>query len=147
MNNNTCGCNNDLNDCNNCIREILQVICMLQSNACPAGSLNSCDRPSLGIGPTCISCNTRPIILYTCCGNGVAWSMPTTRTETATTSSTVFRVEKVDGCCCTCRVLAENPDTTAAETTPYVSTDSFVTFNLNCCGALTCLADTYISGV
>ena len=59
--------------------------------------------------------------------------------------SGTFRVENLDGCCCTCRVLAPNPDTATADTTPYVSTDSFVTINLDCVGALRCLPDTYIA--
>ena len=144
MNNNYCGCNNET-ECKSCIKDILSVICMIQNTASPTGGLNSCDRPSLGIGPSCVSCNTRPVILYTCCGNGVAWSMPTTRTETATDTSTVFRVEKIDGCCCTCRVLAPNPDTTS--TYPYVSTDSIFTIDINCISCIRCLNDTYIEGV
>ncbi len=145
MNNNYCGCNNENKECKSCIKGILEVICMIQNNAGPTGGLNSCDRPSLGIGPSCITCNTRPVILYTCCGNGVAWSMPTTRTETVTETSTVFRVEKIDGCCCTCRVLAPNPDTTS--TYPYVSTDSIFTIDINCISAIRCLNDTYVEGV
>ena len=54
MNNNNTGCsrcnqNNNCNTCetNNCIAEILQVINVLQSNACPDNCLNSCDRPAL----------------------------------------------------------------------------------------------------
>lgn len=45
-NNNCCCKNNENNECqNNCIAEILQVINVLQSNACPENCLNSCDRP------------------------------------------------------------------------------------------------------
>ena len=109
MNNNTgcCKCGNlntNSNDCceNNCIQEILQVINVLQSNACPDNCLNSCDRPALGGGTNCIVCNTRPIMLYMCSGGGAPLSMPTTRTNTNCNSagaegcSNVFRVEKVD---------------------------------------------------
>lgn len=135
-------CNND-GGCS-CIAEILNVINVLQQNAncCGDTCLETCDRGFLGCGTTTLGCNTRPVILYTCCGNGTPWSMPTTREETATETSTVFRVEKVDGCCATFRVLAPNPDTTS--TYPYVSTNSFFTMNLSCCCVLRCLPDTYI---
>ena len=56
--------------------------------------------------------------------------------------SNVFRVEKIDGCCATFRVLAENTDTTSIY--PYVATNSFFTMNLNCVCALRCLPDTYV---
>ncbi len=138
MNNTT---NTDSNCCDNCINEILQVICVLQSNVCPDNCLNSCDRPALGGGTNCIMCNTRPIMLYTCCGNGVPWAVPTTRTETGETSS-VFRVEKIDGCCATFRVLAPNPDTTSLY--PYVGTDSIFTMNVDCICSVRCLNDTYV---
>lgn len=54
----------------------------------------------------------------------------------------VFRVEKVDGCCCTFRVLAANPDTTSLY--PYVSTDSIFTMDCNCLCTIRCLNDTYV---
>jgi hypothetical protein len=149
--NNGCSCRN--NDCNNecennCIAEILQVINVLQSNACPENCLNSCDRPALGGGTNCVVCNTRPIMLYTCCGNGRPWSMPTSRTNTNCAEqaeagcSNVFRVEKVDGCCCTFRVLAPNTDTTSPY--PYVATDSIFTMNINCLCSIRCLNDTFV---
>lgn len=136
-------CNGENNN-SNCILEILQVINVLQSNACPDNCLLSCDRPALGGGNNCVICNTRPIMLYTGSGNGTPWSMPTSRTETATTSS-VFRVEKVDGTCCTFRVLAENPDTTSLF--QYVSTDSIFTMDCKCLCCIRCLNDTYIECV
>ena len=149
-----CNNNNDNNNCNkcdNCIMEILQVINVLQSNACPDSCLLSCDRPALGGGTNCIVCNTRPIMLYMCSGGGAPLSMPTTRTNTNCNSagaegcSNVFRVEKVDGCCCTFRVLANNPDTTSLY--PYVSTDSLFTMDCNCLCAIRCLNDTFIECV
>lgn len=141
-------CNNNDDGCS-CIAEILNVINVLQQNAncCGDTCLETCDRGFLGCGTTTLGCNTRPVILYTCCGNGTPWSMPTTRenincTEEPTSCSNVFRVEKVDGCCATFRVLAPNPDTTSIY--PYVSTNSFFTMNLSCCCSLRCLPDTYI---
>lgn len=139
-----CNCNNENNE-QNCIQEILQVINVLQNNACPDGCLMSCDRPALGGGPNCIICNTRPIMLYACGSNGVPWAMPTSRASTATDTSTVFRVEKCEGGCATFRVLIPNPDTTSAY--PYVGTDSIFTMNTNCLCCLRCLNDTYIECV
>lgn len=143
-----CNNNNDQEGCR-CIAEILTVINVLQQNAecCGDSCLDTCDRGFLGNGATTLGFNTRPVILYTAFGNGTPWSMPTTREnvvcgDEGVTCSNVFRVEKIDGCCATFRVLAENPDTTSIY--PYVSTNSFFTMNLNCCCALRCLPDTYI---
>ena len=141
--------NND-NEEKNCISEILKVILVLQENACPDNCLDSCDRPMLGGGPNCLICNTRPVMLYTCCGNGTPWSMPTTKDVTTacddtTTCSTVFRVEKIEGNCCTFRVLTDNPDTTSLN--PYIATNSFFTIDCNCLCVIRCLSDTYIDCV
>lgn len=130
------------NTCENCVSDILKVILILQEEACPDNCLNSCDKPALGGGPNCLVCNTRPIMLYTCCGNGTPWSMPVSKTETDTTSS-VFRIEKLDGCCATFRVLK----TDSQETNNYVATDSFFTMDLSCCCVIRCLNDTYIECV
>lgn len=134
--------------CNNtdtrCIAEILTVICILQQNAnCSDSCLDTCDRGFLGNSTNCLSCNTRPIMLYTGSGNGTPWAMPISKEPDGPTS-TVFRVEKVDDNCCTCRVLADNPDTTESATIPYVATNSFFTMNLSCVCAIRCLQDTYV---
>ncbi len=135
-------CNN--NEGCGCIAEILSVINVLQQNAncCGDTCLETCDRGFLGCGAVQALCNTRPVILYTCCGNGKPWSMPTTKEEFSKETSSVFRVEKVDGCCATFRVLAPNTDSTS--TYPYVTTNSFFTMNLKCCCCLRCLPDTYV---
>jgi hypothetical protein len=142
-------CNNNNTDCN-CVCEILKVILTLQQNACPETCLDTCDRPMLGGGPNCLICNTRPVMLYTCCGNGTPWSMPTTKdvsaaATSAVTKSNVFRVEKIEGNCATFRVLADNPDTTSLN--PYIATNSFFTMNLDCCCVCRCLSDTYVECV
>ena len=134
--------NNNSNDCR-CINEILSVICMLQQNANSCdNSLDTCDRGFLGSSIVSLNLNTRPVMLYTCSGNGVAWAMPTSKDPSSTTTSNVFRVEKVDGCCCTFRVLEENTDPDS--TNPYVATNSFFTMNLNCICSLRCLDDTFV---
>lgn len=141
-------CNNN-NDCK-CIAEILTVICILQQNAvCDEGCLETCDRGFLGNTATNFTFNTRPIMLYTCCGNGTPWSMPTTKENVTcgdedVVCSSVFRIEKIDGCCATFRVLADNPDAATAATIPYIATNSFFTMNLNCVCSLRCLNDTFV---
>ena len=134
--------NTQVNEC--CIANILEIIVKLQNRSDKFDCFgDGCDRPYLGPTPSTTCYNTRPINLYRC-SDGELWTFPYTLNGTPGTSS-VLRCEQVDGCCATCRVLAPNPDTTAADTLPYVSTDSFVTVNLSCCGALTCLADTFIA--
>lgn len=136
--------------CNNtdgkCIAEILTVICILQQNAncCGDSCLDTCDRGFLGCNVASLNCNTRPIMIYTCSGGNVAFAMPISKDPNETTTSNVFRVEKIDGNCATFRVLAPNPDETELATIPYVATNSFFTMNLNCVCAIRCLNDTFI---
>lgn len=137
--------NNCNANCENGILEILQVINVLQTNACPEGCLLSCDRPALGGGTNCVICNTRPIMIYGCGSNGTPWSMPTSRDTTVDTTSNIFRVEKVDNNCVTFRVLVPNTDTTSIY--PYTSTDSLFTISIDCICAIRCLNDTYIECV
>ena len=119
-------CENNNNSCS-CYTNILNTIVTLQKQGdiCD-DALNSCDRPYLGCNTSSCFYNTRPITFYSC-GN------------------TTFRCEAVDGCCCTCRVLAPNPDETSEN--PYVATSSLFTLNLNCVGAISCLPDTYVACV
>ena len=136
-------CNNE--NGSNCISEILNVILVLQQNACPDSCLDSCDRPVLGGGPNCLICNTRPIELYTCGSNGVPLALPTSKDETGGETSSVFRVEKVSNNCATCRVLETNPDPTRLN--PYVATNSFFTIDLGCVCIIRCLSDTFVECV
>lgn len=137
-------CNNENknNTCNNCIQEILKVILLLQQSVCRNDScLETCDRGFLGQSSSTLS-NTRPIILYTCSSGSTPLAMPVSKSPTETTTSTVFRLEKLDDCCATCRVLQTNPDTESAY--PFVTTNSFFTINLNCVCVLRCLDDTFV---
>lgn len=66
-------CNNNNSEECRCISEILTIINILQQNAeCGDACLDTCDRGFLGCNASAVSCNTRPIMLYTCSGNGVA---------------------------------------------------------------------------
>lgn len=137
-----CNNNTETNTCENCIADILKVILLLQQNVCPNDTcLQTCDRGFLGQNATTLF-NTRPIVLYTNATGNDPLAMPISRDPATTTTSTVFRLEKLDGCCATCRVLEPNTDTTA--TFPYLATNSFFTINLNCCCVLRCLDDTYV---
>lgn len=137
-------CNNENNNntCNNCIQDILKVILLLQQSVCQNDScLETCDRGFLG--QSCKSfCNTRPIVLYTCSSASTPLAMPVSKDPTETTTSTVFRLEKLDDCCATCRVLTTNPDDSSNY--PFVTTNSFFTINLNCVCILRCLDDTFV---
>ena len=152
--------NNTENCCgtNNSIADILKVILILQQNACPESCLDSCDRPMLGGGPNCLICNTRPVMLYTCSGNGCPWSMPVSKDLTTVCSnpqvnncsyecSNIFRVEKLDGNTATFRVLIQNPEESCCNSQPYLATNSFFTMDLSCCCVIRCLNDTYVDCV
>lgn len=135
--------NNDNNTCENCIADILKVILLLQQSVCQNDCcLETCDRGFLGQTNSSLFFNTRPVVLYTCATGNDPLAMPISRDPAVTTTSTVFRLEKLDDCCATFRVLAPNTDTTS--TFPYESTNSFFTINLNCCCVLRCLDDTYV---
>ena len=128
------------NNC--CIGNILEVINVLQCKAEKIDDIpNTCDRPFLGLSGSnnTFVYNTRPVTCYNC-NNGLI-TMPYTLNGNEGESS-VFRIEKVCGCCLTFRVLAPNPD--SGSVFPYVATDSFFTLNCDCVCALRCLPDTFI---
>ena len=131
------------NNC--CISDILNTIVILQNNCNKVENIqNTCDSPILGRQNSCLSYNTRPLSLYNCTGSVLSFPCSTTyEEEKVVGTSSVLRVEKVEGCSCTCRVLAPNPDQTSPN--PYVTTNDFVSINLDCTCAIRCLADTYIS--
>ncbi len=135
-------CNNTDNTCENCIADILKVILLLQQKACPNDTcLQTCDRGFLGQSSNTLF-NTRPVTLYMCGSTNAPLAMPISSDPTETTTSTIFRLEKLDGCCATLRVLTPNPDT--GNMFPYIATNSFFTVNLNCVCILKCLDDTYV---
>ena len=128
------------NNCN-CISDILKVIYLLQKNADrEEDCILSCDKPSLGQF-ACLYYNTRPVMLYTCMSNGVTpWSAPTTRVVDPEATSSVFRIEKIDNCCATFRVLIPN---TIERDTTYTLSNSYFTIDLSCVLAMQCLPDIY----
>ncbi len=130
-------CNEKENKDCGCLNDILGRILMLQKQDFDNETFTGCDKPYLG--PTCTSIcyNTRPIMLFNCC-TGEPWAFPYTLNNVSTNSN-VFRIESLDDCCCTCRVLALDDATNT-----FTSTNDFFTLDLNCVGAIKCLADTYI---
>lgn len=132
---------NDNNKCDNCISDVLKVILLLQQSVCQDSCLDTCDRGFLGQGSTSFF-NTRPVVLYTCATGNDPVSMPISKDPTETTTSSVCRLEKLDECCATFRVLATNTEPESVY--PYVSTNSFFTVNLNCVCMVRCLDDTFV---
>ena len=121
------------------IRETLNFILTLQKNACCNDACQEgCTRPFLGPGVNSTCYNTRPITLFTCC-TGTNWTFPYELNGEAGTS-TVFRIENVEGNCATFRVLVP---TTTDEDTTYAFSNSFFTIDLSCVLAMQCLADTF----
>ena len=134
--------NQECNTCHNCIADILKVILILQEGASGSDAcLETCDRGFLGLQNCPTAYNTRPIVLYTCGSNGIPLSLPISRIPTEETTSNIFRLEKLDDCCATFRVLTVDADTT------YTATNSFFTINLDCLCIIRCLDDTFIEGV
>lgn len=124
------------NTCSSCISDILKRILLLQKQESDCDNYAGCDKPFLGpiIQNACY--NTRPILLYNC-STANPWSFDVTLDDGSVVSSNVLRVESLDGCCCTCRIL----NSTA---TGYTNTNNFVTIDLKCCGAIRCLSDTFV---
>lgn len=129
---------------NCCFSKLLKVIDILQKNSC--GELcsdESCTRPFLGGSPTIICYNTRPVTFYTCNGNIFTASY---QVGGETRTSSVFRVERVDGYCVKCRILEANPDQ-SDPTRSYLATNQFITINLDCICVISCLADIIIDSL
>ena len=95
-------------DDKSCLTSILETILCLQNSKDESCEVLGCDKPYLGPTPSLVCYNTRPINLYNCT-TGDVWSFPYTL-GTVNGTSSIFRLENLEGNCCTCRVLAQNPD-------------------------------------
>lgn len=135
-------CNENNNKSSCCLAKTLETILLLQQNKDICDIPNDCSKPFLGPTNTVICLNTRPLNLYTCC-SGTLWSMPYTLNDEESQSS-VFRIENLDECCATFRILAPNNDDT---TNPYIATNDFFIINLNCISNMQCLTDTFVQGI
>ena len=138
--------NQDRNNCcGNCLADVLKVILILQESAeCGDSCLDTCDRGYLGQQFSTIFYNTRPVVLYTCNTGSTPLEMPISKSPTETATSSIFRIEKLDECCATFRVLVA---TTVEDVTTYTSTNSFFTINLDCLCVVRCLDDTFVENV
>ena len=94
----------DNNNCSSCIFDILKTILNLQRQNFDNDSFFGCDKPFLGPINNTLTYNTRPIQLYIC-ANGSPWTFDYTLADGTTGTSDVFRIESLDDCCCTCRIL------------------------------------------
>lgn len=130
-------CSDERKDCG-CIGEILKKILILQRKDFECDNFTGCDKPFLGPVLNSVCYNTRPIQLFNCC-TGTPWSFTFNGDNEVTGTSDILRVESLDDCCCTCRILYNNPTTNQLE-----STGEFCTIDLKCCGAIRCLPDTSI---
>ncbi len=128
----------DNNNCNSCISNIINKIILLQKQNFGCESYVGCDKPFLGPTISSIVYNTRPIQLYIA-GNGEVWTFPYTLSDGTTGTSNILRVESLDECCVTCRILSYDETTTT-----YSNTNQFVTIDLTSCGAIQCLNDVSI---
>ena len=123
----------------NCIAEILKVINILQSEICPSDSCaETCTKAYLGPNAG-VDFNTRPVTLYVC---DKPLEMPISNLPGESVKSDVFRVEKVDNCCATLRVLTYDDGVAS-----YTATNSFFTVNTDCLCAIKCLGDTFVECV
>lgn len=126
-----------MENCNSYISEIINKILLLQRQDFDCDTVG-CDRPFLGPSPTSLSYNTRPVQLYNRY-TANEWSFSYT-TETGTETTSIFRIEDVEQCSVTVRLLAFNQ-----ETSTYTNTNQFVTIDISTIGAIRCLSDTFIS--
>lgn len=111
----------------NHLLDILRLINNLQKNVICQNNNDTCTRPVLGLNNV-LSYNTRPVSFYLCNNQEL------TITYSEGTSS-IFRVENINGNCITVRLLTTN------ETGDIVSTNEFATINISCIAAISCLND------
>lgn len=124
---------------NRCIKNLLKLICLLQNNSnnnCPAD--DGCTKPFLGPSATYICYNTRVITLYNKMGNLFTANYVDDSGNNQT--STLFRVERVDDECATLLILNKDGDN-------YLSTNKFITVNLDCICAIKCIEDVVVSNI
>lgn len=107
----------------NCIGNLVRRIIRLQNNNDQLCDDGGCARPILGpLQSTCF--NTRPVSLYNCCTGEII----------TIDGSTIFRLESMDDCCITCRILNFVDGV-------YTSTNNFFTIDSNCISAIKCYGD------
>ena len=121
-----------MNDCGNCIYDVLKLINNLQKCVLNEDSFdNSCSRP-LGIGSNISYFNTRPVMFFSCDTTQLNITYYVNGTPN---TSNVFRIEDVNDSCVTVRLLTTNTDGN------IISTNETAIININCICAIKCLGD------
>lgn len=126
----------DFENNKNCVCNILKLINKLQqkeTRECEIG----CDRPILGGDCFCDRPLTRPFMLFN--REGMLFEV-NTNISNLDEKSSIFRVEKMDGCCATLRVLRVIPSPDDGSNM-IGSTDQFVNIDTNCFCGIKCLGD------
>ena len=118
---------------NNCIKNLLRLILLLQKNSVTDNCLESgCSKPYLGPSLNCICYNTRVITLYKKDG-----SLFTAPYGVDSDVSSYFRVSDINDDCVTLLILRRENDT-------FYSTREKITINVNCICAVKCISDVSI---
>ena len=121
-----------MNDCGNCIYDVLKLIYNLQKCVLKDDSFdNSCSRP-LGIGSNISYFNTRPVMFFSCDSTELNITYYINGTPN---TSNIFRIEDVNESCVTVRLLTTNTDGSIS------STNETAIININCICAIKCLGD------
>ncbi len=124
---------------NNCIGNLLKLICLLQDNSTDSCCLDSgCTKPFLCNNTGCICYNTIVIQLYRC--NGSIMESAYVDENNTNLSSNLYRVMSVNNNCCNLLIL--NYDSSNDN---YSSTRQYITVNLDCIGAVRCIRDVTVN--
>lgn len=121
----------------NCLANLLKVICVLQNNSEKIDCNYSCARPFLG-NSDLVCFNTRLVTFYRCDNSLV--TLPYTLDGVAS-ETTIFRVSSVNDNSVTVLLIIDNGDGT------YTNTNTFATINLDCVCAIRCIGDANITNV
>lgn len=117
---------------NNCIKNLLKLICVLQNNSRNMICLDEgCTKPFLGPSITSECYNTRVITLYNKQGNLFTANY---LDNGVINNSSTFRVQNVSDDCCTLLILSNQDG-------EFVSTKQTITVKLSCICAIKCLED------
>lgn len=130
-------CMNKEDNMENCVCETLKVIDVLQRNVDNNLLNEGCSQPFLGNQR--VKYDTRPFSLYQT--NGELFRVPIDD-DPLSSFATVFRLEKLEGCCATLRALLNIPN---GGVDSLLTTDRFVTVNTNCFCTIRCLNDFYLN--
>lgn len=123
---------------NNCIRNLLKFICVLQNNSLSASAFdNDCSKPFLGPNLSYACYNTRVISLYNKFGNNLTANFIIDNVEY---ESSYFRVCEVNDNCCKLLILNKIDDS-------FISTKQFITVNISCICAIKCIEDAVVSNL